>query len=561
VSIQQPFTVADVLKRPTFAKAKVVAGSRGLNRPVRWVHVLEVSDAASFVNGQELILTTCVGLDGKEESVFQFVQQLVECGVSGLCIELVQRFTDIPQSILQYADTYAFPIIVFKEEVRFIDITQDIHAYIINRHHHRLVALETISNRFLQLTLRPQGTLGILKLLHQETGCAVWLRDDWGTDIMYPEESSEKERFLEEGKCCQPIIALDMQVGELYLDHRGDASEYIQLILDQAATAIAQELLRRLSLEERRLRKVQKWIDECLHSGRAEIPAPLSTVLSSGGRIVLAAVHTENIFPSSPTDCPMSHEDMAILQWVRRAYGSFERFGILGWFASQGDLWAMVLADAQPSSPTPLLQRVREGFSHLFKQMDTSFSICQYRWTIGISRIFSRLTEAPHAWKQAKLALKIRPLHAPEDAAKVEAFHQSGKRASSCPFHLVCYDDLNTWQLFLQVDPSVLSDYIRHQIGPLLDYDRENGTELVHTLETFFASGQSKQQTAKALYIHRQTLYYRLEQISSLLGENWDSPSRRLALDTALAARRFLAVQENRYAQKHPGNSKLLQDF
>ncbi|MBH8599321.1 PucR family transcriptional regulator ligand-binding domain-containing protein [Thermoactinomyces sp. CICC 10523] len=546
MQIQQPFTVADMLKRPTFAKAKVMAGSRGLNRPVRWVHVLEVSDAASFVNGQELILTTGVGLDGKEESVFHFVKQLVECGVSGLCIELVQRFTDIPRSILQYADTCAFPIIVFKEEVRFIEITQDIHACLINRHHHRLVALEAISNRFLQLTLRPQGTLGILKLLHQETGCAVWLRDDWGTDITFP-ESCEKERFLKKGTCRQPIIALDMQVGELYLDYRGEAKEYIQLILDQAAIAIAQELLRRLSLEERRLRKVQKWIDDCLHSGRADIPAPLSSVLSSGGKIVLAAVHTDLHSLSSPTECPLSHEDIAILQWVRRAYSTFARFGILGWFASHGDLWSIVLADAQPSSPVPFLQRIRESFTHLFRQTDSSCFNCQYHWTVGISRIFSSLSEAPAAWQQAKQALKIRPRFAAH-AAKRKPDRKHGERSPDCPFHLVFYDDLHTWQLFLQVDPAVLSDYISHQIGPLLDYDRENGTELVHTLETFLNSGQSKQQTAKALFIHRQTLYYRLEQISSLLGENWDSPSRRLALDTALAARNFLRSQENRHA-------------
>ena len=115
-------------------------------------------------------------------------------------------------------------------------------------------------------------------------------------------------------------------------------------------------------------------------------------------------------------------------------------------------------------------------------------------------------------------------------------------------YSLIVYDDLHAWQLFLQVDPEVLSAYIENQIGALLDYDRKNGTELVRTLETYFATGQSKQRTAKALYIHRQTLYYRLEQISALLGDNWNAPERRMALDIALAAHRFLSMKKNHTA-------------
>ncbi|MBX6396530.1 MAG: helix-turn-helix domain-containing protein, partial [Alicyclobacillaceae bacterium] len=46
--------------------------------------------------------------------------------------------------------------------------------------------------------------------------------------------------------------------------------------------------------------------------------------------------------------------------------------------------------------------------------------------------------------------------------------------------------------------------------------------------------------------IHRQTLYYRLEQISALLGEDWEAPPRRLALEAAVAAHRFLEAQDSR---------------
>jgi purine catabolism regulator len=539
MDFQKPFTVADVLTRPLFQHAKVVAGAGGLSRPVRWVHVLEVSDAASFVHGQELILTTGIGLENSGESALQFVHQLVECQVSGLCIELGKRFTEVPAAIRRYADECDFPIIVFEKEIRFIDITQDIHAYIINRHHHQILELEAISNRFLELTLRPQGIRRILALLHEETGCPVRLRDESGTDIVVP-EGAANGGFQGNSVLCQPIIALDMLVGELQLAHDGKSPEFLQLILDRAATAIAQEKLRRLSVEERRLRKMQSWITDWLHHGVCEVPSGVKDALKAGGSLVLAAIRADHAEPPPSPDSLLFHEDLTILQWTGLGRNALEPFGLQVWLAPQGELWAAVLADRQPSSSLPLLQRVRKGFASLFGLLAARAPSCRLRWTVGISRSFRQVSEAREYWKQAKLALKVGKPPTSDSGTGGQA-----DTLGSHLFSLACFDDLHAWQLFLQVNPAVLAEYIRHQIGPLLDYDRENGTELVRTLETFFAVGQSKQQAAKALYIHRQTLYYRLEQISSLLGNDWESPARRLALATALAAHRFLSVRSD----------------
>ena len=57
-------TVADLLKLPELAagRPRVVAGAKGLQRPVRWVHVAEVPDIAPLLRGGELILTTGIAL-------------------------------------------------------------------------------------------------------------------------------------------------------------------------------------------------------------------------------------------------------------------------------------------------------------------------------------------------------------------------------------------------------------------------------------------------------------------------------------------------------------------
>lgn len=51
-------TVKEALKRNTFQHAKVLTGVNGLNRVIKWCHILEVKDIDLFINGGELILTT-----------------------------------------------------------------------------------------------------------------------------------------------------------------------------------------------------------------------------------------------------------------------------------------------------------------------------------------------------------------------------------------------------------------------------------------------------------------------------------------------------------------------
>lgn len=52
----------------------------------------------------------------------------------------------------------------------------------------------------------------------------------------------------------------------------------------------------------------------------------------------------------------------------------------------------------------------------------------------------------------------------------------------------------------------------------LQEYDRSKDTELLQTLKTYLDNNQNAAQTARALFIHRGTLKYRIEKIIQLLG-------------------------------------------
>lgn len=69
-----------------------------------------------------------------------------------------------------------------------------------------------------------------------------------------------------------------------------------------------------------------------------------------------------------------------------------------------------------------------------------------------------------------------------------------------------------------QPDPSHLARILRMNVlKPLLDYDATNGAELVETLTAYFHHNYNAAATAKALYLHRNTMTNRLEKIRELL--------------------------------------------
>ena len=81
-------TVADLLGLDVIRRGspQVVAGSDGLRTRVRWVHVLELADAALLLQGGELVLTTGVALPAEPALLTCYATELAAAGVSALAV-------------------------------------------------------------------------------------------------------------------------------------------------------------------------------------------------------------------------------------------------------------------------------------------------------------------------------------------------------------------------------------------------------------------------------------------------------------------------------------------
>jgi purine catabolism regulator len=66
---------------------------------------------------------------------------------AGLCIEIGANTMAVPQCAIDLANEQQFPIILFHEEVPFVEITQDIHSLIINKQYQMISNLENYSQQ------------------------------------------------------------------------------------------------------------------------------------------------------------------------------------------------------------------------------------------------------------------------------------------------------------------------------------------------------------------------------------------------------------------------------
>jgi len=94
-----------------------------------------------------------------------------------------------------------------------------------------------------------------------------------------------------------------------------------------------------------------------------------------------------------------------------------------------------------------------------------------------------------------------------------------------------------------------LQEVVFEYLQPVITYDETYNAKLMETLKIYLACNGSKQETAKRLYIVRQTLYHRIEKLEKLLGEDFMEPEKRLAIEFMIMAYEYLFMMKKSRAE------------
>ncbi|WP_103106129.1 PucR family transcriptional regulator [Brevibacillus reuszeri] len=527
-------TISEAIKRPLFQHSEVVAGHRGLSRPVRWVHVLESADTGQFLNGGELILSTGLGFGEAREKRLAYLSELIRRKAAGLCLELGTYFSGIPDDMLDMANHHEFPLIVFHQTVRFVDITQDLHEHLINRQMQALRDLEAYSRSLQQLSLQAQGIPKLLQHFQAavqtqvfiytpgsapqfvptpphsvQTELAELMRTHFpadaatSADALFLDLTDTKRIFY------QPVIAMGhllAYVGMVLYERNVD--EYLQLTLDNTVSAMAQILMRKMFVEEQARATEQRLFDDLI----ANRPMPeeqIRSLLGLSGTSKVPTYHTMLMSfeqkQSNYSDSLPPHDLTAVFRSL------LTRLGFRTFIRCIGNRFYFLLLE---KSSVPDTRRLLEKAMKEITRITTSIMGVETQVSFGVGRVGKRLSEAGKHLAEAEQAL---------------AFHHE----SPSPF----FSDLGLFRLLFHVPyEPVLKSFIHDYLGPLISHDEEHGSQLVHTLRVYLNTNLSKQEAAEKLFIHRQTLYHRLEKISECLGEDYATPNRRLCIEIALRA-------------------------
>ncbi len=76
----------------------------------------------------------------------------------------------------------------------------------------------------------------------------------------------------------------------------------------------------------------------------------------------------------------------------------------------------------------------------------------------------------------------------------------------------------------------------RELIGRVEAHDSGHNSDLIRTLRAFFAANANASEAADRLYLHRNSLPYRLARVQELTGLDLKDPRARLALQLGLLA-------------------------
>ncbi|HEY6790147.1 MAG TPA: PucR family transcriptional regulator ligand-binding domain-containing protein, partial [Trebonia sp.] len=145
---------------------------------VRWVHAAELTDVGRLLRGGELVLSTGIALPAAASGLTEYVASLAGAGVAGLAIELGQRYAgELPPALVTAAEARGVPLIAFEREVPFVEITEAVHARIIDGQMAELLSAQRVHSVFTALSVEGAPPAAIVRAAADLAGRTVILAD------------------------------------------------------------------------------------------------------------------------------------------------------------------------------------------------------------------------------------------------------------------------------------------------------------------------------------------------------------------------------------------------
>jgi sulfur relay (sulfurtransferase) DsrF/TusC family protein len=106
----------------------------------------------------------------------------------------------------------------------------------------------------------------------------------------------------------------------------------------------------------------------------------------------------------------------------------------------------------------------------------------------------------------------------------------------------VCYSDIGAYKLLTEIkNTELLKQYVIDTLGKLEQYDIQNKSDFTEILRTFLMEDGSFIKTASRLFMHRNTLQYKINKIQEILEVDLSDPKVRFEINLGFKVKRLLS--------------------
>ena len=144
--INMAITVGKLFGNATILyQMKLLAGRKGLNNLVEWVHIIENDEVSKFLHGNEVVFTSGI-LNNNEKWLLEYAEKLYKSRTSAFVVNIGPYTKTISKDVIEFCNEVKMPLYSMPWETRMVDVTRDICYRIMQKEQVEISLATTIKN-------------------------------------------------------------------------------------------------------------------------------------------------------------------------------------------------------------------------------------------------------------------------------------------------------------------------------------------------------------------------------------------------------------------------------
>lgn len=560
-------TVNDFLNLAPFKEFKIVSGFDGLTNIISSVNIMDNPDALDWFSPGEMLVTS--GYFFKNNKIMQdtIVKQLKAINCPALIIKPRRYLGQIPENMIFLSNKLNIPIIEMPYGIPFSKIMMRVMEELSEEYDALNKQSLDMHNEFFQISLHGGGLHKIATTLSSMLDASILLCDrnwsllNWSEIVHSPIEktftqtkskSCLPKEFIESlppefENIQKPIVRMfsinqkqipcvvmpvyfnDTPYGFIIvLQTKLELTDHHYIALENGCMAFALERIRLKEIERTRNRIRQDFFDELL-SGKITSSTTLKNLADLHG-IDLNLRYTALVFKVHFTDSivsgdliEMAHLEESLIKEVMDLINDYTQKSDKALLIFNRKKQIIILAGTPPKNNTEDRATIKSHIKHLITYIENKIPGCILY--CGIGRLTKQLADIKLSFYEAQEALRL--TQAKEMKRKV--------------YH---FDDFTVHHFLKEnVNEQEMQSFFSYTLGTLYDHDQKHNSELIKTLEYWVSNQLNVAETARQLYIHRNSLLYRIEKIQGILLLDFKDFDELLKIQLALKIYHMLYQQ------------------